>query len=223
MKNFKFFVVAGLLAICGTASAQFSNTTNTSSSTTGVNEWESITFEYAPSKFAYDGDGDDQSFTALSLGWTRGIGLSKTTPLYLELGMSLQWSFYKETQEGYYGDYDMKFNMVSMKMPFSLGYQFNLSDGQIALAPYAGLDLRLNLFGQMKKTYDDDGEKWDVFDKDDMGKDDKWKRFQVGWHVGAKCTFSQKFTLGVAYGADFSEIAKKTKCNSFRISAGVRF
>ena len=220
MKKIKLFMAAALLAVCGTASAQFSNTSKSGGSGTGVTDWNAISFEFAPSNFTYDyDDADDQSFTGLSLSWTHGFAVSKSAPIFIETGLGVQYSFFKEDFED---DESVKFNMFSLKVPVSFGYQFDLADGKIALAPYAGIDLRYNLSGEMKCDLGEWSSKLDLFDKKDMG-GDAWKRFQIGWHIGAKCTFSQKYTLGIAYGADFSEIAKKTKTNAFRISAGIRF
>ena len=220
MKKIKLFMAVALLAVCGTASAQFSNTSKSGGSGTGVTDWNAISFEFAPSNFTYDyDDADDQSFTGLSLSWTHGFAVSKSAPIFIETGLGVQYSFFKEDLED---DESVKFNMFSLKVPVSFGYQFDLADGKIALAPYAGIDLRYNLSGKVKYEGDDWSSKLDVFDKDDMD-GDEWKRFQIGWHIGAKCTFSQKYTLGIAYGADFSEIAKKAKTNAFRISAGIRF
>ena len=220
MRKMKLFIAAAMLAVCGTASAQFSNTSKSGGSGTGVTDWNAISFEYAPGNFTYDyEDAKDQSFTGLSLSYTHGFAVSKSAPIFIETGLGVQYSFYKEDFED---DESEKLNMFSLKVPVSFGYQFDLADGKIALAPYAGIDLRYNLSGKLKYESDDWSYKADLFDKDEMD-GDEWKRFQIGWHIGAKCTFSQKYTLGIAYGADFSEIAKKTKTNAFRISAGIRF
>ena len=220
MRKMKLFIAAAMLAVCGTASAQFSNSSKSGGSGTGVTDWNAISFEYAPGNFTYDyEDAKDQSFTGLSLSYTHGFAVSKSAPIFIETGLGVQYSFYKEDFED---DVSEKLNMFSLKVPVSFGYQFDLADGKIALAPYAGIDLRYNLSGKLKYESDDWSYKADLFDKDEMD-GDEWKRFQIGWHIGAKCTFSQKYTLGIAYGADFSEIAKKTKTNAFRISAGIRF
>lgn len=220
MRKMKLFIAAAMLAVCGTASAQFSNSSKSGGSGTGVTDWNAISFEYAPGNFTYDyEDAKDQSFTGLSLSYTHGFAVSKSAPIFIETGLGVQYSFYKEDFED---DESAKLNIFSLKVPVSFGYQFDLADGKIALAPYAGIDLRYNLSGKLKYESDDWSYKADLFDKDEMD-GDEWKRFQIGWHIGAKCTFSQKYTVGIAYGADFSEIAKKAKTNAFRISAGIRF
>lgn len=222
MKKIKLFMAAALLAVCGTASAQFSNTSKSGGSGTGVTDWNAITFEFAPSNITYDEeDYDDKSFTGLSLSYTHGFAISQSAPIFVETGIGVQYSFYNEDHEIFSIDYTEKVNMFSLKVPVSFGYQFDLSDGKVALAPYAGIDLRYNLSGKMK-IEGDYSDKLDLFDKKDMD-GNEWKRFQIGWHIGAKCTFSQKYTLGIAYGEDFSEISKKAKTNAFRISAGIRF
>jgi hypothetical protein len=62
----------------------------------------------------------------------------------------------------------------------------------------------------------------DLFDEDDMGKDNTFKRFQAGWQIGAKARFNGGFTIGVAYGSDFSNIWEaKAKGSSSKAKAKV--
>ena len=147
-----------------------------------------------------------------------------------------------------YEDYDMpkdKFGMLSLKVPVSLTYNWQATDN-IVIAPYAGLTVRFNLVGSMWTKYDDGfiddvnengrssyydpgyyekmEESKNIFDKDDMGdKDATANRFQLGWQIGVNFKFNNKWYLGAAYGADFSEFSKKTKISQPSITAGLLF
>lgn len=54
------------------------------------------------------------------------------------------------------------------------------------------------------------------------GKDYTWKRFQVGWQIGANVDF-KSLSVGMHYGSDFSELAKKTKSSNWAITLGYSF
>lgn len=142
--------------------------------------------------------------------------------------MGLQYSFYSEDYSD--DDFDMteKVAMFSIKVPVNLVYRYNLPNSNISLCPFAGVTLRYNLSGKLKYEFEDEEEDEDydfnLFDKDDMGsKDETWKRFQIGWQIGAKAIFNNKVSLAVSYGSDFSEIVKKTKVKTTTISLGFVF
>ncbi|MDE6782593.1 MAG: hypothetical protein K2J17_02600, partial [Paramuribaculum sp.] len=72
-----------------------------------------------------------------------------------------------------------------------------------------GLNFKLNLATRFKEALedgddgsDDDTDWVSVFDKDEMGEDGTWNRFQMGWHVGVGVQYS-KIHLGLQYGTDF--------------------
>lgn len=253
MQKIKYLLLVAMLVVCGSASAQFSNTTKTTSASPaiggqqkGVDGWNTFFIEYAPTKFNYDGDEDDDdelSMNTLSFGWRKAFGVSQKVPLYIETGLGLSYSFDKNTVEDDYYDFSIetKTSLLSLNIPVNVGYNFSLAEGKVDLAPYFGIDLRINLLGKQKykETWtdsetdsyfeyaededEDDEEDYNLFDEKDMGKNGTWKRFQAGWRLGLNATFSQKFTVGVSYGSDFTEIAKKTKTSSFRVTAGIRF
>lgn len=237
MKKFKIFMAAAMLAVCTGASAQFTNTASTkSASPANADGWSTFWLEYNPSKFKYDvKNADDQSFTGLSVGYSQAFNVLPGKPLFLEAGLGLQYSFYSESgdsDDDYYYDYDsdteVKFSMFSVKVPVNLLYKFDIPNSSVALMPYAGINLRYNLSAKVKATYDDgyyeESEEADLFDKKDMGSDKAtWNRFQLGWNIGVKARFGSSFLVGLAYGNDFSEIAKKTKIGTTTISVGYVF
>ena len=152
----------------------------------------------------------------------------------MEQPLGVQYSFYKEDlgdgYDYYYDDYDaeQKFSMFSFKIPVNLLYKFDIPNSTVSLMPHAGINLRYNLSAKMKYTYEDyyydESKEVDLFDKKDMGSDKAtWNRFQLGWQIGVKARFGQSFLVGVSYGSDFSEIAKKTKISTTTISLGYAF
>lgn len=240
MKSLKIFATGALLAISLCASAQ--------SKTTIPNEWQTGYFQWNPSTFVPK-KGDDQSFTGLSLGWSKAFSISQTHPLFLEAGVGLQYSFYSEDEsetERIDGErvkvtLTEKYNGLSMKVPVHLLYAWDIPNSKVQLIPFVGLNLRYNFSGKIKYEWDasvggytldaDDLEEagfedqdYNVFDKDDMGgSKNTWKRFQIGWELGVKARFNQKYLLGISYGSDFSEIAKKVKIHTTSITLGYCF
>lgn len=62
-----------------------------------------------------------------------------------------------------------------------------------------------------------------LFDKKKVGKDAQWKRFQLGWHIGANFILNQKYYLSAQYGTDFMSICKKTNTSTLSIGLGMNF
>ena len=234
MKSLKIFVTSLLLATGLCASAQ--------SKTTSPNEWQTGYFQWNPSSFEPD-QGDNQSFTGLSLGWSKAIQVAASSPWHIEAGAALQYSFYSE--DG--GGIEEKFNMFSVKVPIHVLYMFKLNNSNIEILPYAGLNVRYNISGTVKYTWDDDYDdddydywaktraydddyddggsyKANLFDKKDMGGSKyTWKRLQLGWEIGVKARFNGKYLVGLSYGSDFGEIAKDTKVHTTSITLGYCF
>lgn len=250
MKTIKFFAVAALLAISSGAYAQFTNaSSNTSVSTASSEGWTTFFVQYNPSKVVIDIDGaEDLSFNGLTVGVSKAFAIAPGTPLYFEAGAAIQYSFatwnwiedLKWLNKNNVADPDEKFTMFSAKVPVSLTYVWDLPNSSISLAPFAGVDFRLNAFGSMKTEknlksgYSATDSEWedvtgikvkkDLFDKKDMGDEDAtFKRFQMGWHIGLNAYFNKQYFVGVSYGSDFSEIRKKTKVNTTSLTIGMCF
>ena len=247
MKTIKYYAVAALLAISSSANAQFTNASSSGGSATSASSegWSSFFVQYNPSKVVSDVDGaEDLSFTGITAGFSKAFAIAPSTPIYLEAGLAVQYSFatwnwiddLKMLKKNDYCDPEEKFSMFSAKVPVSLTYVWDLPNSSISLAPFAGVDFRFNALGSMKTeknmksgyTIDDDdwednfGKiKKDVFDKKDMGDEDAtFKRFQIGWHIGLNAYFNKQYYVGISYGSDFSEIRKKTKVNTTSITLG---
>ena len=252
MKALKTIAAALLLTVSTGASAQSASSSSGSNSGNNEG-WSSVWAEYGISKITNDWDSDlDRDFNAVSIGFSKAFGLSKNQPLFVEAGLGFQYSFYSETtdvpnHEGIYdddrydeyplpGNYKTKFNMFSLKIPVNLIYKYDFPNSSFSIAPFVGVALRYNFSGKVKfENIDDDYDEdeydedpncdFNLFDKKDMRKCgmNVWKRFQIGWNIGVKAMYKNKYSIGVAYASDFSEISKKCKISSFNISAAYHF
>lgn len=205
MKGIKFFMVACLLGIASTVSAQFVNTSSSSSSMSSNSDaepWKGLRVSYHPVSINGD-EGGDISFNGASIGYVKSFEISSTAPLFIETGASASWI------GGEVEDTDVKLNMFSVNVPINFGYKFSFGDNN-GIFPYAGLTLRGNIVGKMK--YDD--ESVNVFEGDDG-----WKRFQLGWQIGVGATFNT-FFVGASYGTDFSDIFEDAKIAMPSITIG---
>ena len=188
------------------------------------NGWSYVFASYNPLTAKIDVQGaDDISITAFSAGYGRTFALSKGTPLYVDGAVAVQYGFKND-----FNDIDdLNFTMVSAKIPVSLLYCYKIPNSSVSLMPYAGFTLRGNIIGKFKYTGGSKDKTFDVFDKKDMEEmemlDGKaWSRFQVGWQLGLKVRISDVL-LGLQYGSDMSDIAKKTSISTVDITLGYCF
>ena len=231
MKRLKYLATLALMVASLNTSAQFANGGGSSASSVSTEGWNTIWAEWNPSTFLIDvKNADNQSFTGLSLGYSRAFSVMSSHPLFVEAGLGLQYSFYNEDMNDDYGydDGDIKFNMFSLKAPINLIYKFEIPNTSISIMPFLGVSLRFNLSATLKEEYDDgvysSSDKYNLFDKDDMGSSkETWNRFQIGWQVGSKVGIGKNFILGLSYGTDFSEIAEDWKIGAGTISLGYVF
>lgn len=101
-------------------------------------------------------------------------------------------------------------------------YKFQFPNSSIAIAPYVGINLRFNVWGEQKQEYKNLGHTYNLFDKDDM-EDDDWNRFQIGWRTGVKGYFGNRFMVGAGYGYDFNDLYKKAKVGEWTLQLGYTF
>lgn len=231
MKNLKSLAVAVLLAVSASASAQFTNSsTSVGSASANTDGWSTFWIQWSPNSFKIDEkNADDQSFTGLSIGYSQAFNIVQSMPLFIEAGLGVQYSFYSEDLGDYYStdeDIKQKFSMFSAKIPVNLIYKFDLPNSSVSLMPFVGANLRYNLSAKMKweldSYYTDESADVDLFDDKDMGKE-TWKRMQLGWEIGLKARLGNSFLVGLSYGGDMSEIAKKTKVGGANITVGFTF
>lgn len=219
----KLFIVAALAVVCSSASAQFvsSKSSTGSASTVNTDGWSTVYLQYNPMTFDMDGTSED--FTGFTLGYNRAISVSSSTPIYVEVGGALQYAYYSDDYDDDY-DIEYKYSVWSIKVPVSILYDWQVSNS-VSILPFVGLTFRYNVSGKYKIDYDGDDYDWNLFDDDDMeelGWDEAWKRFQMGWQIGVNAKFN-KFLVGVSYGSDFSEIYDECKFKTTSITVGYSF
>lgn len=210
MKTIKFFVVAAFLAASLGANAQFTNTTGGGFSSSGSSEsgWSDVWVEYNPISIKPE-DGDAQSLTGFSAGFGHAFSLTQDAPILLEVGIGVQYASYSKKIAGEKAE----MSIWSGKVPVNLLYNFPLNNTSISIAPFVGMQFRYNFSGPIKYA----GESADLFEDAD------WKRFQLGWHIGAKVLYNQKFMAGFSYGSDLSEIVDGGKAQTTSIMIGFMF
>lgn len=178
--------------------------------------WSTLYFQWNPMSLSPK-HGDSESFTGFSFGYSKATSLTQSLPLFLESGLGVQYSYW--SGEWYTDDDEM--NLLSAKIPVSVMYKYDIPNTSISIVPNLGLDLRFNILGNANI----DDEDFNLFDEDDMGEDNAWSRFQIGWHIGVNAMFNNKFMLGVSYGTDFSKIWDEAdaKFNTASITLGYCF
>ena len=266
MKTIKLFLAASLILITNAASAQFANS-NTSTSGTmpqsssrnvDTNGWQRISLSYNPLKITSDkSDVEDINGTGIAFEYTKGISIAKEFPIFLEIGVNAMYSFYKVDEDEKGKDYtlrdgtkaELKYTHLALKVPVNLAYKFSLSNKNISIIPYVGINFKGNLLGKAKHKLVDDldeettekefwqdyeenyaeeygisgREESNLFDKKETGnKDATWKRFQMGWQLGVGLYYNQLY-VGVGYGKDITELCKKTKIGTTSITLGYSF
>jgi len=188
---------------------------------------------------------EGRSLNGFGLNYNHGFGVAEN--MFVEAGLNFNFGFgtenLSEKQEvnGYSFQEKQKMTNINMRIPVNFVYRFNLTD-DFTLAPYAGINFKLNLVSKIKDTldtnwdeYDNSDEKWVNLYSDseeNMGdKDATWNRFQMGWQVGVGLSY-QKYYLGIEYGTDFIpayshdfEGGYKPKVNSqaLKVSLGYTF
>lgn len=201
MKSIKLFMVVCLLGIAATASAQFANSSSSSSS--DASAWQGLRVAYVPLSI------EEVDLTGFQAGYVKSFAVANA-PLFVETGANLLYASGEIVD-----DFDM--NIFSISVPINFGYQYAFSE-TASIFPYVGATLRGNILGNYKVG----GESESIFsdEADDLGM--KAKRFQIGWQIGVAATFN-KFVVGVSYGTDFNEIVEEGKVKTTTITLGYNF
>lgn len=199
---------------------------------------------------------DAASFSANGIGvsYVHGFGLSESLPMFIETGLQFNTAIKSTTLESdrfdvehlgetYYVDAKSKekFTNINLAVPVNFVWRFNVADN-LTIAPYAGINFRVNVLGKVKYSVDLDTNLPDDFEdemlegvedadassnlysKKDMGDDGTWNRFQMGWQIGVGAEYSNIY-LGVQYGTDFIPAFKyeKAKVNTGRLAVTVGY
>ena len=253
------FAVAAIAAVSMSATAQVTYGNDYSYKPTSSRIYGSdnenfglLYVQFSPSKMhskvSFNGksESDSESVNVLSVGYTYNIALGEDLPLYLSPGGAIQW-FFKSKKEKIsdqyydYGDilpsdysfnyeYTNKFNMISIKIPVTVMYSFELGEA-FRIEPYAGVYGRVNLWAEQKTTSDYGSSKVNPFDKKEMGDEHVWKRIQAGWTAGVNFRITNAFTVGAGYYMDLLKLADykegsykaSSHFDGFDITLGVNF
>lgn len=201
MKSIKVFMLAGALAVSASAFAQDYNMVGLSYNNTSYGYNDAYGKEHKDNNFSTNGFGID---------YIHGFSVSKSLPMFVEVGGNVNFNFYSETEkEDGYKDTN-KFQNINLQVPVNFAWRFNIIE-EFSIKPYVGLNFKLNFVSKSKSIWEDpDGEKeeteWlNYFDKGEKhmeSSDYTWNRFQMGWHIGVGFQY-KPFYLGVQYGTDF--------------------
>lgn len=232
MKYVKLWAVLTLLGVNINISAQFMNVDYDSRSESIENSggWSALSVQYNPSTFMVDVSGsENKKFTAFSMEFTNAFGLTQSVPFFLEWGIGVQYGFYSDS--GYLlhnREFESEFSMFTIPVPFNLVFDIRIPNSFISIDPYLGIKFRGIILAQEKYKISAYGKKeeeetYSYFDKDDVGSDGKWNRFQVGWQAGLNLRFNNIILLGISYGSDLTEVADKLKIRQLSAKIGVVF
>ena len=221
----KIYLVWAIMAcFVMNASAQFSNSGGNSTTVSDNFGWNTVYVEWNPSNanipknndFFWDNDVDGK-YNGFSLGYSRTISLTQSLPIFLEVGLAGQFSH--KTWEN--DDNHHKLSAISIKVPINVLYKFDIPNRPVSLIPFAGLTVRGNVWVQYKEN---DGN-YNVFDKEDMEEKEgnTGKRVQIGWQIGLKARFAEKYIIGSSYGSDFNEIFNDLKARTGTVMVGYIF
>ena len=235
MKKIYFVLAAVALFISGTnASAQFMNQSSGRSVSSSADVEvlsRAVDFTFSPVTFNAMEDGNSvfTDMKAVSFNyWAPARAISTTHPVYLQYGAGLQYAW--QTDKESVGDYSVKSttSFLTAKVPVNMIYHLDVPNTEIALLPYAGLNLQGHIIGQSKTTIKYDGESesqtLNFFSDDDM--DAAFNRLVVGWQIGAKAAINNYF-VGIAYEGPVTNLLKdgdwKVNTNQINISIGMKF
>lgn len=201
-----------------------------------------LSYDNTSYSFNKDMNSDDANFSAngFGLNYLHGFKVSRTLPMYVEAGLNINFDFScKNLAEIGNAKIDQKFQNINFQIPVNYTYHFHTGKG-FTIAPYAGLNFKINAISRMKiagsgDLDDIDGDyedEWtNLLSEEDMGnKDATWNCFQMGWHVGVGAEF-RKIYLGLQYGTDFipaygykeDDFNARINTGNFRLMVGYTF
>lgn len=165
-------------------------------------------FDYYPYRY------DSYLANALTVGYVRSIPISSKIPFFLEVGGNLSYGFKSEKPWNNNNNIRSTIHMMSFNIPVNFGYSFGLGSERLALNPYVGFRMRINMLAQGVYTGYGDIESVNYFSKDDLakyfnlGSDYTWNIFQVGLQAGVKFIINKHFMVEAGYTYDLIPLAK---------------
>lgn len=155
----RLFTCAVVFAASLAASAQFTNTSRSSSTTIQSDGWNTVYVQYNPTFMRFDVDGaDNVNFKGFALGYNKAFSVSKSMPLYVEGGVGIAYIWHNDdaTVENIGSSYNVtestsqNIKLWSLKVPISILYDFQIPNSDFSITPYAGINFRYNLSGKQK-------------------------------------------------------------------------
>lgn len=238
----KKIILAAIAAVmtAGMASAQIVQTTSNQVSfrkevkvENEYKDYNRIAFSYNRFNYKAGGDEVDNGETLGTNGvgfeYIHGFNFLKNKPMYIETGIKLMYNSGTKTESDDYYDEDYKYGMrgFNIAVPLNYVYRFKISD-EFSVLPYTGFNFRVNCMaeeGENDPYYDEDEvEWWDLFDSDEY--EETYKRFQLGWNIGAGLQFG-KLYLGLGYTVDMMKAMGNSdyniKTGNFNVTLGFQF
>lgn len=172
-------------------------------------------------------DLDDTCLHGASFSYLRGIKLNPSQPFFLEVGGKIAYNMKGENEdvniENLTYHMDVTDKVMTLSVPVNLTYRIALGNGKVSLSPFAGITFKANLLAKETVSFKYEENTLNLFDKDDVGKDSQWKRFQVGWQTGINLDTNSGFSIGLHHGHDFNNICKKTTTSNWSVTLGYNF
>lgn len=149
---------------------------------------------------------DNVSMNGFNVGLLKGINLTKSAPLFLEIGGEVNYLAGSEQM--------VDFKMLNFQVPVNLTYRIPVCDG-FAIAPYAGLNFKVNILGLVGSS----GVNYSLFSDDDVALVEKYlgvknydpqtaNRFQLGMNAGVNFVIAKKLCIGYRFQPDFIDYYK---------------
>lgn len=154
----------------------------------------------------------------VTLGYLESRHVWKGLPLFVEYGANVQYLFGKEKLSGELLfdapiDYHFKTNIFAVNVPVNLALRLSFENDTIAVTPFVGLNLRLNLAGKQTTIVGDSENEVKIFnssDDSDAAGVNAFNRMQFGLNFGVAVTYDV-YTLSIGRVADFTRLSKEGK------------
>ena len=150
---------------------------------------------------------------AVSLGVLKSARIVNALPLHLEYGANLQYMFGRD--ESSLLGVKTTYNASNVALNVPLHASLNLSLGKVAIIPYAGVNLRLNLWGEQiietkigNTLATNELDLYDTSDKEGAAGDAAWERFQAGLSYGVALRFGA-ITLSAGITSDLMPLVDR--------------
>lgn len=185
-------------------------------------------------------DGKNHFFQhGFDIEYVHGFSLSKKLPMFIETGLRVDFGFGSQKIDpnrisASTKILKMRMQNIYIAVPVNFAYKIGVSNN-VALTPFVGIDLKMNLMTQRKTIGVPDviigSDGIPVLDGNIVGNweslyytdhsyafGDKY-RYQVGWHVGVGVDI-WRFYLGINYGTDFTKAFKEVNASNLAVSVG---